>query len=75
VPAAPCTHAAAQSAWPFAGTRKLWEALEGASGPKTAQANPNTPGGHLNQTPGEGACVSHVAAVRLARSKNERAGA
>jgi len=30
VPAAPCAHAAARSAPPFAGTRKLWGALEGA---------------------------------------------
>jgi len=34
----PCAHAAAQSARPFAGTRKLWGALEGDGGPKTAQA-------------------------------------
>jgi len=30
VPAAPCAHAAARSAWPFASTRTLWGALEGA---------------------------------------------
>jgi len=38
VPAAPCAHASARSAWPFAGTRKWWGALKGAGGPKTAQA-------------------------------------
>jgi len=37
VPAAPCAHAAAQSAWLFAGTSTLGGAL-GDGGPKTAQA-------------------------------------
>jgi len=27
----------------------------------------NAPGGHLNQTPGEGVCVSHVAACAVLR--------
>ena len=30
-------------------------------------ADTNTPGGHLNQTLGEGACVSHVAACAVLR--------
>ena len=30
-------------------------------------ADTNAPGGHLNQTPGEGACVSHVAACAVLR--------
>ena len=30
-------------------------------------ADTNAPGGHLNHTPGEGACVSHVAACAVLR--------
>jgi len=38
VPAAPCVHAAARSAWPFAGTSASGGASDGAGSLKTAQA-------------------------------------
>ena len=31
------------------------------------RSDTNAPGGHLNQTPGEGVCVSHVAACTVLR--------
>jgi len=56
VPAAPCTYATAQSAWPLAGTSTLEGAL-GDDGPKTAQAATSetrapSPGVWFRWTPG-----------------------